>query len=163
MAERPWEYKSLEELMDEEIRQYEWLIEVIKEEGKYLRQGSVENLLKSISKIEKQREILLALHEAIRKKLQLATKSFGPTKENLARPLPRPVYQKWQKHQQELANLKERARILNLQNKSFLQEVLGYWKEFRQIITTPGNNLSYAGPRDDNSQKTNPFFLDQQV
>lgn len=162
MAEITGQFKGLEELMDEEIRQYHLLIGEIKEEAKYLRQDAVEPLLKSISKIDKQREILLKINEAMREKLKMFANSPEPKEDTLARSLPRQTYQKWQRHQREVTKLKERVQQLNLQNKAFIQEILGYWKEIMRLITTSGNNLSYTGAKGSN-QKVSPLFLNQQV
>ncbi len=161
MAEAKREFKGLEELMAEEIRQYNLLIEELKEEGKELRQNSVESLTKSINKIEEQRRILAALHEAVGKELKRATNSLELREEILARSLPGQIYQKWQRHQREIARLKERARQLNLQNKTFIQKVLSYWKEIRQLIANSGNNASYIWAN--SNQETKPLFLNRQV
>lgn len=162
MTESIAQFKNLEELMDEEIRQFNLLIEEIKEEAKYLRQDAVEPLLKSINKIDKQREILLKINEAMREKIKMTVNSSELKEDTLARLLPRQTYQKWQRHQREVTELKERVQQLNQQNKTFIQEILRYWKEIMGLITTSGNNLSYTGAKGSN-QKTNPFFLNQRV
>lgn len=162
MAEAIGQFKDLEELMDEEIRQYNLLIEEIKEEAKYLRQDAVESLLKAIAKIDKLREILMKINEAMREKLKMAANSSALTEDTLARSLPSQFYQKWQRHQREVSKLKERVQQLNQQNKAFIEEILGYWKEIMGLITTSGNNLSYTMAKESN-QKTSPFFLNQRV
>ncbi len=161
MAEAKGEFKGLEELMAEEIRQYNLLIEELREEGKELRQNSIESLTKSVNKIEEQRKVLLALHEAMGKELKTITNSPEVKEEILARSLPEQVYEKWQRHQREIARLKERARQLNLQNKMFIQAVLSYCKEIRQLIANSGNNTSYI--RAISNQETKPLFLNRQV
>lgn len=162
MVEFIGEFKGLEELMDEEIRQYNLLIEEIKEEARYLRQDAVEPLLKSINKIDKQREILLKINEAMREKLKMFANSSEAKEDTLAHALPWQTYQKWQKHQREVIKLKERVQQLNLQNKDFLQGILGYWKEIMGLITGSENNLSYTGAKESN-QKVKPLFLNNQV
>jgi len=162
MAEATAHFKDLEELMDEEVRQYNLLIEEIKEEGKYLRQNAVEPLLKSIGQIEKQREILWKVNESMREKLKIVANSSELKEETVHHALPAQIYQKWQRHQKKVANLKERVRGLNLQNKTFIQEVLGYWKEIMELIATSVNNLSYARAKGIN-QQPNPFFLNRRV
>lgn len=162
MTEATLPYKNLEELMDEENRQYHLLIEEIKEEAKYLREDTVEPLLKSIAKIDNQREILSKINEEIRDKLKMFANSSELKEDTLARSIPRQTYQKWQKHQREVSKLKERVRQLNLENKAFIQEILGYWKEIMGLITAPGKNLSYTGVKGSN-QKVSPFFLNQKV
>ena len=162
MAEANGLFKGLEELMDEEIRQYNLLIEEIKEEAKYLRQDAVESLLKAIAKIDKLREILLKINEEMREKLKMAANSSALTEDTLARALPRQFYQKWQRHKKEVSKLKERVQQLNQQNKAFIEEILGYWKEIMGLITTSGNNLSYTMAKESN-QKVSPFFLNQRV
>lgn len=162
MAEATMEFKSLEELMDKEIRQYNLLIGEIKEEAKYLRQDAIEPLLNSIAKIDKQREALLKINEAIREILKMAANSSVVTEDTLFRSLPRQFYQKWQRHQKEVTKLKERVRTLNQQNKAFIKEILVYWKEIMGLITASGNKLSYTVAKE-SKQKVSPFFLNQQV
>ncbi|MGB9697799.1 MAG: flagellar export chaperone FlgN [Thermodesulfobacteriota bacterium] len=162
MEESTGQFKDLEELMVEEIRQYNLLIEKIKEEGQYLRQNSVELLLKSISQIDKQREILVKINETLRKELKRAANSSELKEEILAHALPLPIYHKWQRHQKEVAHLKERVHKLNLQNKAFIQEILAYWRELMDLIASSGSNLSYHWVKG-NNPKTNPFFLNQRV
>lgn len=162
MAEAIGQFKRLEDLMGEEIRQYNLLMAEIKEEAKYLQQDAAEPLQRSIAKIEKQREILLGLHEALRKEFYILTNSSELKEETLAALLPRQIYQKWQRHQQEVTRLKKRVRNLNLQNKAFLQEVLDYWQEIRRLIANSPNNLSYRGVQD-NNRKVSPFLLNQRV
>jgi|GEM_PF-2145189 flagellar biosynthesis/type III secretory pathway chaperone len=146
---------GLEKLMTEEINQYHALIQEIKEEAKYLRENDLASLMKSVNRMEKQREMLLKINERIREELK-------KVKETTPLPWSAAIFQRVQKHEKEIMSLKERARQLNLQNKSFLQATLGYWKEILGMLASSGKVETYAGAGAKN-HPSNPCFLNRQV
>ncbi len=149
------QWAGLEKLMAEEISEYHALIQEIKEEAKYLRENDLTSLMKSVNRMEKQREILLKINEKIREELK-------KVKETTPLPCSVSIFQKVQKHEKEIMSLQELARMLNLQNKSFLQEILGYWKEILGMIASSGKAETYAGAGAKN-HPSNPCFLNRQV
>ena len=131
---------SLYQMMEEEIADYHLLIRELEQESKYLRQNTLEALMKSVQTIEIQTNEILKMNESIQQTIEkilidLGEKEREKTLSSLIVVLPSLEHQKIKFYQGTLKRLKEWVAQVNARNKSFIQESLKCWKDLFSMLT----------------------------
>jgi flagellar biosynthesis/type III secretory pathway chaperone len=132
----------LSHLLEEEITKYDRLIQEMKRESECLRKGSTESLMDSIRVLDGYQEAILASEKEISQLIEKILEGQGgearePTLSDVLEILPRGDLRKIKTYQQTLRTLKNRARKINEQNKSFIQEYLSYLDDLLSFVIGP--------------------------
>jgi flagellar biosynthesis/type III secretory pathway chaperone len=156
-------------MMEEEIFHYEKLVEELKREADFLRQGSPEELVRSVKAVALQVETIQQIHQSARERIEEILKSAGIEKKgknllNLMAFLPPGDSQKLRKYQGTLDKLREWVMQINTRNKAFIQNSLGYWRDILSLLnpsTAPATVYVQNGQKRPSAQR--PLALDRKV
>jgi hypothetical protein len=156
-------------MMEEEIFHYEKLVEELKREADFLRQGSPEELVRSVKAVALQVETIQQIHQSARERIEEILKSAGIEKKgknlsNLMAFLPPGDSQKLRKYQGTLDKLREWVMQINTRNKAFIQNSLGYWRDIFSLLnpsTAPATVYVQNGQKRPSAQQ--PLALDRKV
>lgn len=161
--------QAVARLLEEEILHYEKLVAALKKEADYLRQGSPEDLLKSVKAVSEHTEAISQIHQDVRRKVEKILNSAGD--EKLEKPLrdlmlllPPPEVQRLQRYQGTLDKLKNWVMQINSRNKAFIQESLAHWKDLFSLLN-PAQAASpvYVPNGKKNPSRQLPVSLDRKV
>jgi hypothetical protein len=156
-------------MMEEEIFHYEKLVEELKKEADFLRQGSPEELVESVKAVALQVETIQQIHQSARERIEEILKSAGIEKKgknlsNLMAVLPPGDSQKLRKYQGTLHKLREWVMQISTRNKAFIQNSLGYWRDIFSLLnpsTAPATVYVQNGKKRPSAQQ--PLALDRKV
>ncbi len=161
--------QAVARLLEEEISHYEKLAAALKKEADYLRQGSPEDLLKSVKVVSEHAEAISQIHQDVRKRVEKILNSVGDEKlemslRDLLRLLPRQEAQRLQTYPGVLDNLKSWVMQINSRNKAFIQASLDFGKDLFSLLN-PGNEASpvYVPQGKKNPSRQLPVSLDRKV
>lgn len=161
--------QAVARLLEEEISHYEKLAAALKKEADYLRQGSPEDLLKSVKVVSEHAEAISQIHQDVRKRVEKILNSVGDEKlemslRDLLRLLPRQEAQRLQTYPGVLDNLKSWVMQINSRNKAFIQASLDFGKDLFSLLN-PGNEASpvYVPQGKRNPSRQLPVSLDRKV
>lgn len=134
--------KGLYDLLEEEILQYQLLVEELKKESEHLRRGSVDSLTESLHSLEIHASAIRKVHESIQKAVEKALAFLSPGEEerNLSRllaVLPPEDAGRIKSCQKALERMKIWMARINERNKNYIQESLNYWKDLVSLLTEP--------------------------
>jgi len=141
---------DLNQLFNEEIKEYNGLIRDLNEESKYLREGLTEPLIKIVQSIEERihniKEIEKRISERVSYLLNLvAGKKEGDGLSSLYPHLPREGQVCIDRFKRDLTQLKEKVKKANERNKWFAEEYLALLSEMIEVIINPSTkNFSYG-------------------
>jgi flagellar biosynthesis/type III secretory pathway chaperone len=161
--------QAVARLLEEEISHYEKLAAALKKEADYLRQGSPEELLKSVKVVSEHAEAISQIHQDVRKRVEKILNSAGD--EKLEKPLrdlmlllPPQDAQRLQRYQGTLDKLKGWVTQINSRNKAFIQASLDFGKDLFSLLN-PGNEASpvYVPQGKRNPPRQLPVSLDRKV
>lgn len=161
--------QAVARLLEEEISHYEKLVAALKKEADYLRQGSPEDLLKSVKAVSEHTEAIFQIHQDVRKIVEKILNSAGD--EKLEKPLrdlmlllPPQEVQRLQRYQGTLDKLKNWVMQINSRNKAFIQESLAHWKDLFSLLN-PAQAASpvYVPNGKKNPSRQLPVSLDRKV
>jgi hypothetical protein len=161
--------QAVARLLEEEISHYENLVAALKKEADYLRQGSPEDLLKSVKVVSEHAEAISQIHQDVRKRLEIILNSAG--NEKLEKPLrdlmlllPPQEAQRLQRYQGTLDKLKGWVMQINSRNKAFIQESLSHWKDLFSLLNPAHAALpGYMPNGKKNPSRQLPVSLDRKV
>ena len=132
-------------MMEEEISHYEKLVADLKKEADFLRQGSPEELVKSVKAVSEQAEAISQIHQDVRKKVEEILNSAGEKRGKISQDLcafcRRQEAQRLRKYQGTLDKLREWVMQINTRNKAFIQNSLEYWRDIFSLLN-PANAAS---------------------
>lgn len=161
--------QSLYQGMEKAIFHYQGLIEEMKKESEYLKQGSHESLIKSANSIEihttEIQKVNALTGRAIEEILSfLGREDVEKSISGLMSVLPPEDYRKLKAYQRMLGSLKERVKQINEWNKSFIQESLNYWKDLVSSLIFPLDDSPVYIPNGHKKPLTNqPYALNWKV
>ena len=148
------ELSVLYELFEEEIDQYNRLIQHLKEESKYLKEGLTEPLMRVIQSIEEHVHCIEDIENKISNKVSeilYALRGVGMEgKKDLSILFPflsREDLVRIEQYQKELVQIRERVRRINERNKWFAEEYLALLSEMIALIINPPPETLYYGQK----------------
>jgi hypothetical protein len=148
------ELTDLYRLMDQQVSNYHLLIEELKKEGEYLRQGSIDSLMKVLKNIDSFTQAIARLHTSVQESVEKLLEGLGKDKVekrvSLLTCLPSRDRARMKSYRNELGQLQEWVRMINEKNKVFIQEHLAFLGDlttrlFRPDVESPGY-LPDGGP-----------------
>ncbi len=142
MEEWESDLEEISQLLEQEIRRYHPLIEVLKKESEYLRGGASEPLMNVVKEIEYHTEMILSLEDKLKEWVEkifrcLSLREGKPTLSTLLPFLPISARGKINSYQRTLWQLKEEVRQINDRNKAFIQEYLTFWNDLVSTLINP--------------------------
>jgi flagellar biosynthesis/type III secretory pathway chaperone len=155
--------------LEEEIFHYENLVKELRREADILRQGSSEDLAKSVKIVMSLGEKIQQIHQSVDKGIEEILKSAGLEKKeknfaNLISLLTPGDSQKLRKYQGSLDKMREWVMQINTRNKAFIQSSLTYWRDIFSLLNpSPAEAPIYVhnGKRRPSAQQ--PLALDRKV
>ncbi len=130
------------DLLEQETSCYRQLILDLKKESECLRKGSTDALIQTVQGMDATRERILRLQPQIKETIGgiLGISGKEPEEQTLSHLLsllPPPSNRKLSAYQKSLLHLKEWAKQINDLNRSYIQDSLGYLREFISLLTHP--------------------------
>lgn len=147
---------DLYSLLDEELTQYQLLINGLKTESEYLRTGQVEPLIKMVRFIEEKIGNVLEIESKVKNFIKMIIPNDSGNEASFSHLYPNiSTYDrsKLKNIERELNLSKKRVEDINEKNKRFAQEYLSILSEIIQLIVSPpSEKLFYdrKGGRDKN-------------
>lgn len=157
-------------LFDEEIRQYNELIQDLKKESEYLREGLTEPLMKVIQSIEEHVRCIEDIEKKISDQVAEAlpairgTEMVGKRGLSILFPLlPQEEQIRIEHYQKQLAQIKERVRRINERNKWFAGEYLALLSDMISLIVNPSPDTICYGQKGLKSVGSSSLALNREV
>ncbi|MBM4339166.1 MAG: flagellar protein FlgN [Deltaproteobacteria bacterium] len=142
MKESNQEMDLLFHLLDQEVLNYDQLIKEIKKEAKFLRAGDTESLIRSVKAIDDCIKTIRIIEGEVQRTAEtilngLGKEGRGRALSCLSSLLPPTHQSRLSSYQRTLLQLKDWAGQINDQNKSFIQEFLGYLGDIFSLLVSP--------------------------
>lgn len=160
---------SLYQLLNEEIKQYQGLIQNLKEEARYLREGQVEPLIKAVRSVEERVDQIWGIEEKLKELLKRIRLNNSEQGGSLSFPeidstVSKEDLIKLKELQIKLNQSKEIVKRVNESNKRFAHEYLSILSEIISSMISP-NQERLLYNRHGGKKITHPYVasLDREI